>query len=294
MTTKNLSLEVIKNVPGVLETNIDALEKFVDKRLESYTPELFDGDADAAKKARTELNTAKKQVSTARIALMKELMKPYSDFEDRCKGIERKIDEGSAKLDVIVKAREKQEKERKRAEIWQYWQTKKFDLVPFDRLFNEKWLNKTAKMSDIQADLDGRIEQIYKDIKTIESFVSEDTETLKAHYLDCLDIGDTLDYGEEMKKNKARLANEAKLRAEREHAERIQEQKKQVAEEQQNLVTKKKSVNLAADALEEEPPKPAVDEYVLSIRCTEVQLLGIKNFLTGQGIEFDPPRKIEF
>ena len=40
--------------------------------------------------------------------------------------------------------------------------------------------------------------------------------------------------------------------------------------------------------------EPAVDEYVLSIRCTEIQLLGIKNFLTGQGIEFDPPRKIEF
>ena len=44
---ENLDLVVIQKSAGTLETNIEELEKFIDKRLEDYTPEKFKGDADS-------------------------------------------------------------------------------------------------------------------------------------------------------------------------------------------------------------------------------------------------------
>ena len=83
--TNALQLVVTKNITGVLETNIAGLELYVDEKLKSYTPETYLGDADAAKKDRAELNNAQKLLSQSRIQLMKELMKPYADFEARSK-----------------------------------------------------------------------------------------------------------------------------------------------------------------------------------------------------------------
>ena len=75
----NLQLVVTKNVTGVLETNISTLENFVDEKLKNYTPELYNGSADSAKKDRAELNNSKKFLTQSRIQLMNELMKPYEE-----------------------------------------------------------------------------------------------------------------------------------------------------------------------------------------------------------------------
>ena len=79
-----LELVVTKNVVGALETNIEQLEVYVTSKLEEYKPELYKGDAVSAKKDRAELNNSKKFLANTRINLMRELMKPYSDFETRC------------------------------------------------------------------------------------------------------------------------------------------------------------------------------------------------------------------
>ena len=145
----NLQLVVTKNITGILETNIDGLEKFVDDKLKNYTPELYLGDAETAKKDRAELNNSKKFLSQSRIQLMNELMKPYSDFEARCKALEKKIDMASGKLDEIVKARESEEKAKKQNEIKNLWNSKNFSLVPLEKIESKSWLTKTAKLADV-------------------------------------------------------------------------------------------------------------------------------------------------
>ena len=104
---ESLDLVVIEKTVGTLDTNIAELEKFVDERLKEYDPKNFEGDADLAKKKRAELNTAKQKLSRSRIDLVKELMKPYEDFENRCKALEKKVDKASGLLDEIVKIKEK-------------------------------------------------------------------------------------------------------------------------------------------------------------------------------------------
>lgn len=286
-----LELVITKNVVGVLETNIEQLEVYVNSKLEEYKPELYKGDADSAKKDRAELNNSKKFLSQARINLMKELMKPYSDFETRCKNLEKKIDSVSSQLDKIVKEKENEEKQKKKDFVCGIWESKDFDLVPLEKVFNFKWLNKTAKEKDISEEMDSVIKKVYSDLKIIER-CGEDSETLKAHYLISLDLEETLAYGEELKETRRLAEEEAKNRDEREHKEKLDEQKKEVAEEALRQIKAEEINELTGKILGEEV-KPEIKEYVVSVKATEEQLLKLKSACNALGIEYSV-EEIEF
>lgn len=283
--TNALELKVTKNVVGVLETNIEQLENYVNGKLDEYKPELYKGDADAAKKDRAELNNSKKFLSATRINLMRELMKPYEDFETRCKALEKKIDTASGLLDDIVKAKESEAKTKKKMRCEELWLSKNFTLFPLEKVFNQKWLNKTAKESDISAEMDAIIERTYANLKTIEEHFS-DSETLKAHYLITLNIEETFGYGEELEKKRKVAEEEAKKRAEREHEQKIAEQKQDVRSEYADRLENADVERIAAQALGNPEPKAVVKEYVVSIRATEEQLLRLKNGCNSLGIEY--------
>lgn len=284
---ETLDLIVTEKAVGFLNTNIAQLEVLVDKRLEDYKPEKYKGDADLAKKDRAELNRASDQIKRSRINLINELMKPYQDFEERCKNLEKKIASASKALDEIVKLKESEEKDKKRKQIEVFWQTKNFNLFPLEKIFNEKWLNKTYKESDILSEMDAVIDRTYKDLKTIERF-SEDSDTLKAHYLMNLDIAETIQYGDELQRQREIAAREAKEREEREHQKQMEQQKEELWDEAVHFEEKQDLSNLAEMALSEsdEPVKPKRKEFVVTVRCFDAELLKLKEAMNELGIEF--------
>jgi len=289
-----LQLVVTKNITGVLETNITRLELYIDEKLKSYTPETYLGDADAAKKDRAELNNAQKRLSQSRIQLMKELMKPYADFEARCKLLEKKIGEASGKLDEIVKAKEAEEKRAKEARVNELWLSKNFAVVPLEKVFNPKWLNKTTKESDISAEMDAIIKRIYSELKIIEKY-GDDAETLKAHYLICLNISDTMDYGEELAKQREAVAKEKAEREAREHGEQIEKQRAEVREENARKIQDAPIDRLAQAALGiEKPVEEKAVEYVVTIRIKPSEVNEVKSLLTSNGIEYAGFERLDF
>jgi hypothetical protein len=287
---ETLDLVVTEKSIGFLETNIEALENLVNKRLEDYKPENYLGDADLAKKDRAELNKAKDKIGRARIDLIAELMKPYNDFETRCKALEKKIEQASKALDEIVKQKENEEKELKRKVIEQFWTSKNFDLFPLDKIFNTKWLNKSFKESDILSEMDSRIEKTYKDLKVCERYSAMyglEADTIKAHYLMNLDIEETISYCDELQRQKEIAQKEAAERAEREHKEKVLQQKEELWQEESNFENTQNVQNLAEMALNggvevEEKRK----EFVISVKCFDRELLNLKGILNELGIEF--------
>ena len=288
--TTGLALVVKKETAGELDTNIADIEKFVTERIQEYNPDLFDGDADRAKKARAELNKGKKQLADTRKEVIDRLMKPYQDFEERCKALERLIDTASGKLDAIVKIKESEEKEAKRKLVEAEWATRNFDLVPLEKVFNDKWLNKTYKMTDISKEMKVIIDRIYKELELLER--EEDFETLKAHYLITLDLAETLAYGSELKEKRELAQKESEGRGERLHEERIAEQKRELAEDVKSHAQKSAMSSLVSQALEEEV-EVSVEDYTITLSVTEAQLLAVRDYLNQQGIEHEC-RKLEF
>lgn len=294
VATDTLDLVVTEKSVGYLETNISALENLVEKRLEDYKPENYFGDADLAKKDRAELNKAKDKIGRARKDLIAELMKPYNDFEERCKTLERKIDLASKALDEIVKLKENEEKENKRKTIEQFWTSKNFDLFPLEKIFNTKWLNKTYKESDIISEMDSRIEKTYKDLKVCEKYSGMyglDPDTIKAHYLMNLDIEETISYCDELQRQKEIAQKEAEERAEREHNKQLEQQKQDLWKEESNFEQTQNLSNLADMALAistgKEVKEPLRKEYVITVKCFDKELLNLKGAMNQLGIEFD-------
>lgn len=282
--TDKLELVVVEKTTGSLVTNIDELEKFVDKRLKDYDVENFVGDADAAKKARAELNKAVESIKRERIDLINELMKPFEDVETRCKALEKKIGNACGLLDEIVKQKEALEKERRKQKIELFWTTKNCDVITLDKIFNPKWLNKTYKEGDILDEMDAAIDKVYKDLKMIERF-TEDAETIKAHYLMNLDVEETMQYADELIRQKEIARKEAAERAEREHEKQMDEQKQELYEEVVNKPKTDLINELTNEALGVQETKTR-KEFVISVKCFDDELLKLKEIMNSTGIEF--------
>ena len=280
-----LSLVIVEKKAGFLTTNIEALENFVLERLEEYKPENYQGDADAAKKDRAELNTAKKQIADERIRIMKELMKPFDEFVERCKGLEKNIDGASKALDEIVKIREQAEKEVKRAIIEEYWRIKEFELVTLDRVFDQKWLNKTAKIADVKKEIDSIIEKIITDLKTIEAF-GVDVDTLKPLYLETLDLGVTIARGNAMKQNRERLEKEKAERAEREKKEALQEAQKELIQEEEKAQHESLAETLASQATGTESESDPIESFRIEFTGKRSALFRLRQYMLSEGITY--------
>jgi hypothetical protein len=292
--TKEISLFEKESPQGVLETNIEELEKYVAEKLVEYTPENYLGDADAAKKDRAILNASKKAVSTQRISIIKKAMARFciDSLETRCKKVEKDIDTAALALDAIVKIKEQAEKDEKRKMIQQFWDCQNFSLVSLDKVFDEKWLNKSTKEKDIFAEIEKKIADIYSGLKTIEAF-GVDVDTLKPIFLESLDLGKTIEQGNRIKENREKLAKEEEERSERERVKKFREDQQELAREEVRSQDQEPIVSLAAAASGVEPDLDPEIEYTLKFKGKKSSLFALKQFMLDNKITYEKIEEVQ-
>ena len=274
----------------VVSNNVDQLVDFTKERIKDYDVAKYEGDASAAKKDRTELNKATEQVKSIRQSI--QALNPYGAVIEKLSTAEKLIKAGSDALGDIVHAKEDEEKNAKQALIQTEWDSHKFNLFPLDKVLNPKWLNKSYKMTDIQNEIQVIIDRTYRDLKTLESVAGPHIEAVKAKYLADLDLSSTLAYGEQLENNVKKAQEELSGRAEREHEERLNEQRKEILEESDRIAHSARTTDLVASALEEDVG-PTESRFTITVKTTDLAILGIKNYLYAQGIEYEC-RKLEF
>ena len=206
---------------GTLTTNARIIRDSIKALTDNFSIEEYIGNPKKAADRKAKLNTLAKQMNDARIAYEKEWMQPFNGFKDLVSESVNLVKSCTIQLDGVVKEEERREKEAKRAEIADIWKVYDFNLVPLERIFNDKWLNKTYKTKQIHDDIAHIIDRITGDLQSIEQF-GEDTATLKELYLTTLDLQATLRRGAELRENRKRLQEEeerkAQLEAERQAA----------------------------------------------------------------------------
>ena len=206
---KDLELIISDKTLGSLTTNAKDIKALVEKSLPNYDIQNYSEDnIDAAKKDKAMLNNASKVLNAKRIEIEKGFMKPFSEFKDIVAETVKLISECSSKIDVVVKQSEQKEKDKKKQLIQGFWDAKEFKLVSFDKIFDEKWLNKGAKIKDVHSEIDAKIAKINDDIITLDA-IGEDVETLKAMYLDNLNINATIQHANTLKLNREKLQPKA-------------------------------------------------------------------------------------
>jgi hypothetical protein len=207
LTADTLELKIGKKELGALTTNALEIKAKVVEILPKYDVDNYnESNIDSAKKDKALLNSSAKALNDKRIEIEKEWMVPFTEFKDIVSETCKLIKSVTDKIDTVVKDSEAKAKAEKKTEISTYWEGKKFTLVSLDKIFDEKWLNKTSKIKDIKIEIDGAINKINDDIKTLEA-IGADVETLKAMYLENLDINKTIQYANTLKQNKEKLTS---------------------------------------------------------------------------------------
>lgn len=288
--TKEVALIERDTTKGVLVTNIDELEEFVASKLVEYTPANYRGDSDAAKKDRATLNTSKKTVSAKRIEIIKKAMARFKidDFETRCKKVEKYIDTAALALDAIVKVKEEEEKRVKRTQIEEYWKCQNFDLVSLDKIFDQKWLNKTVKNKDIYEEIEKKIAGIYTDIKTLESLGidADSLSILKPFYLETLDIGRAVQQWNTIKENRERLAREEADRKEREEAKAKREAQEELAHEEIAAQESEPMAEIAAQAMGVKFEADPEETFTCTFTGKRSDLFALRQYMIDHGITY--------
>lgn len=288
ITSNELELKTTLTL-GTLETNAEAIQTFVKNKLAEYTPDKYVGKVEEAKADRAVLNAAEKTLNSKRLELERQYMVPFNKFKeiitDTCKAIKQ----ASGALDSIVKEEEERERMEKWKKIESYWNETGFKLFDVSQVFNTKWLNKTAKMKDVCAEIDAIQKKTFEDLKIIEKFPPEDVPLIKTEYINTLDITQAMQKAEQLKANRERLATEKKEREAMERRAQLEQQQKQELEENREIQTEEKAGSLADQALgltiKEEVPE-YVETYALVLQGTKEQLLKVRQAMTDAGVTY--------
>lgn len=203
-----------------IESNYLELKEEISKRLEKYRGLVyFDTEITLAKKDRAALNKLKTALENRRKEIKAQCLRPYEKFEAQIKDLVSMLEEVSGEIDIQVKAYDQQQKEKKRQEIEAFFQHTVSDdlqqIMPLNKIWNERWLNATFSLSSVQDEILEITERVVNELKVIDELDSPYKEQIKLEYLRSLDLGKALQEGKRREAEAQRLREyEEKKRAE--------------------------------------------------------------------------------
>ena len=187
--TNELTVQIEKPIIPPLVWNKEAVEAYVNEAVSIYTGRVYTADMiDGAKKDRAKLNALEKQLAKAYTATKGFYLDPLAELETTTKDLRQKIKSTSNEIDTQVKAFEDAEKAEKRAKLEAVFTAAAGALavlVPFGKIFDERWLNKTYAFSTAEKELKTIIDEKRLELDDLadDCEPGEEYEAVKRAYL---------------------------------------------------------------------------------------------------------------
>lgn len=204
-------------------------------------------------------------------------MKPFGEFKEVITETVKLIGDCSAKIDVVVKQNEQQYKDKKLADIRTYFDGLNANLVDFNKVYRPEWLNKSASMKSVCADIDAIFSKVENELSTLQGF-GEDFDVLRTYYMDTLNINNTIQYANRLKeqRERAKAAQVARIKAQ----EEARQQEKQ-GMRPQNMDS------ISEDTQEIQPIQMELLTRAFRVTTTRENIIALGNFMNEHGIDFD-------
>ncbi len=168
-----LTLQQANVKPALVEVpGIDELDKYVDSMLETYKKTPVSPETLAqAKQARTDLNKAYKGLGDTRKKIASQVAGNWPETETRIKEIEKKIQKVSdetlkPQIDDVIEAEKQSRKQLILSEIEKI--ASEYGMPSENILFDEKWLNKTAKWNETEKAVRGQFDALKQQAELFE------------------------------------------------------------------------------------------------------------------------------
>lgn len=293
-----MQLEVKEyQLPAEIQFNFDEIKAEISEKLQKFENLVYtDEQIKEAKADRSSLNKLKKALQDEKIRRKKEYLKPFEDFENKINEIIKLIDAPVGLIDKQVKEFEEKKKADKRIEIGAFWETTEHpEWMTLARIFDERWLNATYTMKQIQADINGWINRINAEIETLqqlEDFSFEAIETYKRS----LDLNQAIAEGKRLSDIQKRKEEEARRKAELLEAQKKIEEETRWEEMQKSgselaegfsegLKEEAEEIDAKAEKAEETAQNGAM--WLSFSACLTIdQALKLKKFFEDNNIEF--------
>lgn len=261
-----------------IKWNNEEIKKEVAQKLEYYKNVVYDEtEIKEAKKDRASLKKFVETLENKRKEIKKQCLALYEEFEKEEKEIVAMFSEATSSIDSQIKNFEQARKDKKLDEIKGLFVSAEFpEWVSFEQIFDERWLNVSVSVKNIETQIKNAREQIEKDLEMLRAlpdFAFEAEQIYKRTF------------------NVQKAITEAKTAYELQKAkEKYKAEQKQALKEQKNQ--DKQPVSVSMPVVEQ----PAITETVheepkrawLSFKAnlTVDDALALKEFFNSRNIEF--------
>lgn len=259
---------------GIVEDNIAEAKKYALELKDYYSKLVFtEEQKDEAAKERANINKIVTKIAEYRKNIVAEFKKPIELFENTAKETEKILKETSEFVDVQVKkfeSLEKEERKDKARTIYEANIEELADIISFEKIFNEKWLNKGSWKEDgtsplIEKEINDIKEKIRSGLKAIEELKSEFEVEVKNTFLQDFDIAAAIFKNTQLLERKKALSK---------------------VEDKKEVIVQEKVETMLKEEVKEETLDPVLT-YTLKITASLSKQKALKEFLELNNMEYE-------
>ena len=264
-----------------IDVKIEGVQKITDNMAEikeyaletkKYYEHLVFNDEQVkeAKDERASINKTVKKVADYRKDTVDKFNKPLEEFVKTAKETESILKEASNCIDVQIKKYEEEEKQAKKKECKELFDNLVGDLselISFEKVFDNRWLNKTTKMTEVEQDIKNVIEKVNTGLQAIKGLNSEFETELINTFLQDYDLSKAIMKNTQLKEQKERLSKTEVAK---------EETKKEIVKE---MITKP-----VEDVIDE---RDIIKSYTLKITANYTKMTALRKFMEINDIKFE-------
>lgn len=299
-----------------IDCNWDEIKAKATELVKNYENIVYtDETIKDAEKDRAYLNNVVKQMEEERKRIKKMVLAPYEAFEEEYKKVLLIVKDVATKIDKQVKEAEEAHKAEKKAKIRKAYDEYVGDLasiLPFEKVFDPAYLLKKWTEAKAIKDMEAKIDKARADLTELDALDSKYKVNAKDVYLKTLDLSEAMkenrrliELEEKMEAEKKRREQEEAERRAREEEERRKEKERltnlaEAAANEARLKQQREEAQKAAEQPAAEEPKevpkeepkqePAatVKRYTVSFMAygTKDQLEGLVKYMKENEIQY--------
>ena len=261
-------------IPPQISFNFEEIRSELAGKLQVYQNMVVtESGIKEAKADRANLNKFKAALADSRKAVKAQWNQPLCDFEGKMKELERMVDEPIGAIDRQVKAYDEAKKQDTRQQIERFFEGAVGDLeevLPLSKIWNDRRLNATYPMKDIEKEIVERIRKTHSDIGIIVAMQLPCCDQMLSNYLETLDMSRAME-----EKHKYEQAQKAKAQAKQAEPAPSSPAEQPVAEA---------VVNTPQETAREAAPELRVLDF--RVWVTPEQMQALKAFLLENNIRY--------
>lgn len=219
----------VNYAPAVISDNLTALDSYVESKIAPYVGVQIDPeDENSIKTGRAviaELNKLKAPIEEERKRIKRAYEEPFKAFEGRVKGITSKIDKARADIKTQVDEADEKFRQNRRDNLKTEYEGcagAMADVVPFDAILDEKWLNRSTALTKATNQLYERTEMALKGYNTLQSKQFNHKDEVIKSFAHTLDIISALDLEDKLNAHDREMAE---FKAAQEAAQTVKEER---------------------------------------------------------------------